>query len=213
MQREGTCRRANTATCPFRAIESRTHPETRFSSLLITPPRATRGGRRGAAVRPPRVPTAQRRLCVPRPNQRVRLARAHAAAAPTGAVFFSPLRPAGASSVTELRRKQVHSAEVGSARPDPKRGNRCERRAFRNATPPRPGQDSATPRTRTHLRLGGTGRWRDPVHKHSLVTRLPVGFSLHEAGSASREHVARRHGGLLGARTPVDERRCRRGPR
>ena len=71
--------------------------------------------------------------------------------------FFSPLRPAGASSVTELRRKQVHSAEVGSARPDPKRGNRCERRAFRNATPPRPGQDSATPRTRTHLRLGGTG--------------------------------------------------------
>ena len=71
--------------------------------------------------------------------------------------FFSPLRPAGASSVTELRRKQVHSAEVGSARPDPRRGNRCERRAFRNATPPRPGQDSATPRTRTHLRLGGTG--------------------------------------------------------
>ena len=61
MQKEGTCRRANTATCHFSVIESRTHPETRFSSPLITPPRhARRAARRSGA--PPRVPTAQRRL-------------------------------------------------------------------------------------------------------------------------------------------------------
>ena len=156
MQKEGTCRRANAATCPFRVIRSRTHPETRFSSLLITPPRhARRAARRSGApsTRAHSPAPALRTATQPTRSAGARARRRRS----DGRGFFSPLRPAGASSVTELRRKQVHSAEVGSARPDPKRGNRCERRAFRNATPPRPGQDSSTPRTRTHLRLGGTG--------------------------------------------------------
>jgi hypothetical protein len=87
-------------------------------------------------------------------------------------LYLAPRRcPAGCFCC--LRRKQVHSAEIGRARPDQKRGNRCERHAFRIAIHHVPDSRAAHLRSvspsPTPLRLSSQAAHASPIYSQMLT--------------------------------------------